>query len=100
MGISDGERVAAKPVTRHEVALEVHAPELVRRRHHLERLGIRSRAPLLALRVSQAARLKIWPIVLVAGHGTVEFIRSRRAFSFRAPQDGNRFRRARISFSI
>jgi len=46
------------------------------------------------------ARLSIWPTVLAAGQLTFGFMRSNRALSFRAPQDGNRFRSARISFSI
>ena len=46
------------------------------------------------------ARLRICPTVLAAGQLTFGFIRSSRALSFLAPQDGKRFRSARISFSI
>jgi hypothetical protein len=46
------------------------------------------------------ARLRIWPTVLAAGQLTFGFIRSNLALSFLAPQDGNRFRSARTSFSI
>jgi hypothetical protein len=46
------------------------------------------------------ARLRIWPTVLAAGQFTLGFMRSSRALSFLAPQDGNRLRSARTSFSI
>ena len=36
-------------------------------------------------------RRRISPMVLAAGHATFGFMRSRRAFSFRAPHDGNRY---------
>jgi hypothetical protein len=44
-------------------------------------------------------RQSISPIVLEAGHTTFGFMRSKRAFSFRAPQDGKRLRKASISFT-
>ena len=46
------------------------------------------------------ARLRISPTVLAAGQLTFGFMRSSLALSFLAPQDGNRFLSARISFSI
>src|ERR1700683_1753909 len=46
------------------------------------------------------ARLRICPTVLAAGQLTFGFMRSSRALSFLAPQEGNRFRNARTSFSI
>jgi hypothetical protein len=45
------------------------------------------------------ARLRICPTVLAAGQLTFGFMRSSRALSFLAPQEGNRFRSARTSFS-
>jgi hypothetical protein len=61
-------------------------------------LGVARRFFLFGL-VSPAL-LRICPTVLAAGQLTFGFIRSSRALSFLAPQEGNRFRSARISFSI
>src|ERR1017187_232126 len=61
-------------------------------------LGVARRFFLLGL--VSPARLRMCPTVLAAGQLTFGFMRSSLALSFLAPQEGNRFRNARTSFSI
>src|SRR5665213_1412236 len=53
VGVGDGERIAAIAVACEEISLEIHAPKLIRRRHHRERLRTRRSAPLLPPRVGE-----------------------------------------------
>ena len=58
VGVGDRERIAARAITRSEVPLEIHAPELIGCCHFRERLRIWCRAPHLALRTREASSLK------------------------------------------
>jgi hypothetical protein len=53
VGTGDRERIAPQPIASNEVALEIHAPELVRRGDIGERLRVGSRPSLPALRACQ-----------------------------------------------
>src|SRR5260370_26004125 len=53
MSIGDGAWIAAQAIACHEVALEVHAPELVRSRQVAERFRVGSSPSLLPLRTRQ-----------------------------------------------
>ena len=51
--VGDGERIAAITIACQEVPFEIHAPKLIGRSHHRERLRTRRGAPFLPLRVGE-----------------------------------------------